>query len=582
MDVKNIRWNLDPFYKGPDDKAIWDDLAKAETLTNTLTQYRDRLVFDMPQALDLLEKITEISTKISVYFLFLSSCDIENQDIKKADSRATEKLAALYAKLAFFDIEVGTLSDDQYAKIDAGKLKPFLDKIRRNAKYLLSEKEESLLTLLSPFGKSEWDDCMDELESRTKFTLGGKERSLEEIITTMNNSKNDAERLNAMRALNTTLASSGYAWLRTRALNLVAGEKELVDTRRGLTHPMQARNLSNNLDDKTVEALHQAVRKHAVPQLQRYYKMLARLLSKDKLSWADRNAPLPFSSDKKMEYSDALPMVLAGYRNFSPTLANVLDEVVTNGWIDAPNFKGKTSGAYNCTAVIPGGKTLSYVLLNYLGTERDVMTLSHELGHAAHGMLSGRAQGALQYSAPTAYAETASIFGEMLTFEQMLKTATSDKEKLALLMGKCNDWINSVGRQICFSFFEQELHARRKDGKLSEADLNEIWTRLSHEFYGDIFDYSDMESLWSYVGHFMRPFYVYSYAFGELFTQSLYAKRHMDGFEGLYIDMLKSGSTKNAVELMTPFGLDPGAADFWQNGIEGSITTWLDQAEKLL
>ena len=584
MDVKNVRWDLASLYKGLDDEAIWTDIADAEGLAEELVLLKGRLAAEMPRALDLLIKITEISAGVSCYLFFLSSCDIENQEIKKATSKASERLATMNAKLAFFDIEIGAMSEKEYGGLGVmtTAARAFLDKIRRQAKYLLSEKEEGLLALISPFGKAEWDDCMDELESRTKFILGGEEKTLEEILTVMNSSKDAAERLAAMKALNSTLASSGYAWLRARALNLVAGEKSAVDTRRGLSYPMQARNLSNNLDDATVEALHEAVRKYAVPQIRRYYALLARLIGKKKLSWADRNAQIPYASDKKIAYADALAQVLGGYRAFSPRVADVLDEVVKNGWIDAPNFKGKTSGAYNCTVVIKGGRTISYVLLNYLGTSRDVMTLAHELGHAAHGMLAGRTQGALGYSAPTAYAETASIFGEMLAFEKMLAAAASDKERLALLMSKCVDWINSVGRQICFSCFEQELHIRRKDGKLSEADMNEIWVRLSKEFYGEIFDYADMESLWSYVAHFMRPFYVYSYAFGELFTQSLYAARsRVQGFEGLYVEMLQSGGTKNAVELMAPFGLNPKDAYFWKNGIECSIVKWLDEAEKL-
>jgi len=618
---------LSPLYKGLNDKAIAKDLELAEGHAAELAGLKGKLAGSMPKALELLIKISEISAGVCAYLTFLSSCDVENQDIKKAASAAQERLAKLEAGLAFFDIEVGGMSDEEYRrviepltppdllrpyedltptrdcktslrmrKIGRGcrgshgaivreapsAAKAFLDNIRKRAKYMLTEKEEGLLALLSPFGGAEWDDTMDELESRTKFTLAGKRKTLEEILTTMNSSKDAKERFAAMKELNSTLASSGYAWLRTRALNLVAGKKSLLDAKRGFKGPMQSQNLSNNLDDATVEALHDAVRKFAVPQIRRYYRNLAKLLGKKKLLWSDRNAPLPFSSDKKIGYGEALSLVLSSYRAFSPEIADILEEVAREGRIDAPNFKGKTSGAYNYTIVAKGGRTLSYVLLNYLGRERDVMTLAHELGHAAHGMLAGRAQGALMHSAPTAYAETASIFGEMLAFEKLLAGARPGKERLALLMGKCNDWINSVGRQICFSEFEQELHLRRREGKLSEADLNEIWVRKSKEFYGDIFDYKHMESLWSYVGHFMRPFYVYSYAFGELFTQSLYAKRDMPEFEKLYIGMLASGGTRDAAALMAPFGLNPKDADFWKKGIECSIARWLDEIERLI
>ena len=222
-----------------------------------------------------------------------------------------------------------------------------------------------------------------------------------------------------------------------------------------------------------------------------------------------------------------------------------------------------------------------------MGSVRDVMTLAHELGHSVHGQLAGETQGVLQAQAPMAYAETASIFGEMLTFEYLLSTIKNKKEKLALLLSKANDWINSVNRQISFSEFEQLSHTKRKEGKLSTEDFNKIWLDVTKQMYGkdgEIFKYENMENLWCYVGHFMRPFYVYAYSFGELFTQSLFAIKNENkkDFEKLYIEMLKSGSTKNAVELMKPFGLDPRKSDFWEKGINISIKKWLDEAESLM
>jgi oligoendopeptidase F len=252
--------------------------------------------------------------------------------------------------------------------------------------------------------------------------------------------------------------------------------------------------------------------------------------------------------------------------------------------IDAPSYRGKVSGAFNSSSVGPGGRVTSYTLLNYMGSPRDVMTFAHELGHGVHGRLAGRAMGALLSDAPMAYAETASIFGEMLAFEHLLSRAKSREAKLALLLSKSNDWINSVNRQISFSIFERRFHEKRKGGKVSPAEFDDIWLSVSREMYGDVFEYRGMEHLWCYVSHFMRPFYVYAYSFGELFTQSLFAARDGlgDRFEPLYIDMLESGGSRNAIELMAPFGLDPRDPAFWRRGIEASITKWLDEAAALL
>jgi oligoendopeptidase F len=257
------------------------------------------------------------------------------------------------------------------------------------------------------------------------------------------------------------------------------------------------------------------------------------------------------------------------------------------GWVDAPSYKGKQSGAFNYSVALPppyGNR--SYTLMNYLGTERDVMTLAHEFGHGVHGLLAAEAQGPLLFQAPLAYAETASIFGEMLVFEHLVKQARTPGAELALLMEKSSDFINSVVRQIGFSFFEQRAHAARKNGKLTTKDFCGLWIDGTAELYGpegEIFTYSDIDYLWSYVSHFMNPFYVYAYAFGELLTQSLFVMRSALGksFEPKYLDLLRAGGSKDAGELLKPFDLDPNDPTFWARGIGLSLGKWLDRAEEL-
>ena len=595
----NTRWDLSALYKSIDDEKIDVDIEQVEKMALAFPKrFKGQLSEKLEPALKDIIVMQEISEAMFAYLYLMSSRDAENELIKQKLSVASERLSVAMAGMAFFDIELGAMTEDVYMKqLETSPLlmqhKPYLDKIRQNAKYNLSETEETLLTKISPFTSAEWDDMMDEMETKLRFrlpVLGGlwhKTYNMSEILNIANASHSAKNRKKALDKLNKELADSNYLSLRVRALNLLMGEKNMLDRERGFEYPMQGRNISNNLDKETVEALHKTVLEYGSVQGKRYYKILKKLLGKDVLAWADRNAPLPFESKAYYSWDDCVKTVLGAYRKFSPKLEALIKDSFANHRIDAPVYQGKTSGAYNYTIVAEGGKVLTYTFLNYMGTVRDVMTLAHELGHSVHGQLAGAKQGVLQTQAPMAYAETASIFGEMLTFEYMLEQIKDKREKLALLLMKANDWINSVNRQISFSFFEQEVHNRRSKGKLTTSDFNNIWVKVSKDMYGEdgeLFHYDNMENLWSYVGHFMRPFYVYAYAFGELFTQSLFAvkSRTPREFEKLYIEMLESGSTKNAVELMAPFGLDPRKADFWRQGIDVSIKKWLDEAEKII
>jgi oligoendopeptidase F len=592
-ELAGARWDLRPLYAGIDDKRIDADLSRLARIGADFPRlYKGRLASSLEPAVVALVKFKEIADSVASYFYLESSRDAANEGIKKRMSAAFEKISEAEGNLAFFDIELGKLPRGAYELQlkKSGLLshnRPCLDRVRRLAKYNLAEEVETILAKLSPFGSSEWDDMMDEMETKLAFRVGKKALSLAEVLHVMNSSRDAAERRAAMAELNRSLASSNYMSLRTRALNLVAGQKAVFDRERGFATPMESRDISNNLDAGTVAALHDAVLRYGAPQGKRYYNIMKRLLGKKVLSWADRNAPPPFGKRGYVPYAKCVETVLAAYENFSPKLAALIADDIAGNRVDAPAYKGKTSGAYNATIVAPRGRVLAYTFLNYMGTTRDVMTFAHELGHAVHGLLAGRKQGALQASAPMAYAETASIFGEMLTFEYMLEHAAGREERLALLLAKAGDWLNSVNRQISFSLFEQRLHEKRKSGKVTSAELCGIWLDVTRRMYGrdgEVFEYKDMENLWCYVGHFMRPFYVYAYSFGELFTQSLFAARGRlgDKFERLYVEMLESGGTRDARALMRPFGLDPTDARFWKSGIDVSIRRWLDEAEALL
>ena len=316
------------------------------------------------------------------------------------------------------------------------------------------------------------------------------------------------------------------------------------------------------------------------------------------LKWSDRNAPLPFADTSVIPFDEAWDTVLAAYESFSPKLAEIIRGMLAQGRIDAHVTRGRRGGAFNYSIVLPPTIPASFTFLNYLGSNRDVMTLAHELGHGVHGILGGEAQGPLMFHAPIAYCETASVFGEMTAFtflKNRLEKEGDAKRAVALLMGKLDDIINTVVRQISFSNFERRFHGMDADykawsapKKMSVEELDALWVATTKELYGeegDAFTYENMEHLWSYIPHFhsYSPFYVYGYAFGELLTHSLYAQKERLGetFEPLYLDMLRAGGTKNVTELLKPFGLDPANPQFWAEGVKISMGKMIEEAEAL-
>src|SRR6202030_1448911 len=365
---------------------------------------------------------------------------------------------------------------------------------------------------------------------------------------------------------------------------------------RGYAHPMDPRNKSNRIPDSVVDVLHNTITTFGGPLARRYYKLKARHLGLPVLRWSDRDAPMPFADTTVVPFHEAQDIVTASFQSFSPALATIVKGFFSDRRIDVPVVKEKRHGAFNSSHVLPGGKPVSYTLMNYLGSNRDVMTLAHELGHGVHGTLAGEAQGPLMFHAPIAYCETASVFGEMTTFTFLKDRLIRSGDKnslLALIMAKIDSTINTVVRQIGFSNFERRLHGMDESyttwtepTKHSVEELDAIWLKTAQELYGkegEIFTYQDSEHLWAYIPHFHNPFYVYGYAFGELLTQSLFAQRQRLGskFENLYLELLRSGSTKDVVELLAPFDLDPRRDAFWREGIRGSLGALIEEAEEM-
>jgi len=563
--------------------------------------YKGKLAQSLGGAIRDYAEIEMLSGKINSYLFLRESTDLTNAEIKAKHAAFQRELSAISGEhLTFFELELVELTEETLKKFyesDAvvSKHRPWIEHIRTFKPHFLSEPVESALVKRSPFNSGAWADFFDEVEADLNFEFRGSTKNLTEMMHLIAESKDGAERAEAMKCVNDGL-SGPFAKYSAQTLYMVAGLKAVEDKERGYAHPMDLRNKANRIPDSLVDVLHNAVTTLGGTLSRRYYKLKARHLGLPVLRWSDRNAPMPFADTTQIPFDEAAGIVKSSYESFSPTLTALVKTFFIERRIDVPVAKEKRSGAFNSSHVLPGGKAVSFTLMNYLGSNRDVMTLAHELGHGVHGILAGEAQGPLMYHAPIAYCETASVFGEMTTFtflKERLIRAGDKTSLLALIMAKIDSTINTVVRQIGFSNFERQLHGMdmsytkwSEPKKHSVEELDAIWLRTAQELYGqegEIFTYENSNHLWAYIPHFHSPFYVYGYAFGELLTQSLFAQRRRLGpkFEPLYLDLLRSGSTKDVVELLAPFGLDARNEAFWNDGITVSLGALIEEAEQL-
>ncbi|MDP2598296.1 MAG: M3 family oligoendopeptidase [Candidatus Liptonbacteria bacterium] len=600
--AESVLWDLSFMYSGVSDPQIKADVARmTEEMRRFNLSYKGKLAENLGKAIKDYAEIKMLKDKVMV-FLFLKQSTNVSDAATKAKMAETEQAIdrAQGEYLTFFELELVAIEDAVLEKLYAAdpvvaKHRPWIEHLRVFKPHFLSESVEAALTKRSAFGPGAWGEFFDELESDLRFTFRGEEKTLPEMLHLITESKDPEERAEAMQAVNACFRGS-FAKYSAQTLYMVVGAKAVESAERGYRHPMDKRNKSNRIPDPVVEALHDAVEEAAAPLTQRHYRLKAAHLGLKTLRWSDRNAPLPFADTATVAFDEAMATVLAAYESFSPTLAGLIRDTVAAKRIDAPAIKGKRGGAFNYSLVLPGSIPVSFTMLNYLGSNRDVMTLAHELGHGVHGVLAGKAQGALMFRAPTAYAETASVFGELTTFrflKQRISKHGDTKSLIALIMGKIDDIVNTMVRQISFSNFERRLHgfdsSSRKwnePKKLSVDELNTIWLETTKALYGEagrVFTYENAEYLWSYVHHFHSPFYVYGYAFGELLAHSLYAQKERlgDRFEPLYLDLLRAGGTKDVIQLLKPFDLDPTDKKFWADGIKVSLGALIDEAERL-
>ena len=502
-------------------------------------------------------------------------------DRTKFMSDMQEKITNFTTPLVFFTLELNRIDDATLqALLDANsalaRYQPVFDRIRAMKPYQLSDELEKFLHDLGVVGDA-WERLFDETIAGLSFEIDGESLGIEStlnLLTDPDRAQREKGAVELARVFGDTVKTFA------RVHNTQAKEKEILDRWRGMPTPQTGRHLSNHVEPEVVEALRNAV-VTAYPKLShRYYELKRKWLGLDVMQVWDRNAPLPMETNKIVGWEEAQKTVMQAYGDFDPRMADLAEPFFTKGWIDAAVKPGKAPGAFahpTVTDVHP------YVMLNYLGKPRDVMTLAHELGHGVHQVLAA-GQGEMLSSTPLTLAETASVFGEMLTFRKMLDGAQDAAERKVMLAGKVEDMINTVVRQIAFYDFECKLHDARAQGELTPDDINALWMSVQGESLGPAFEFMDgYETFWAYIPHFVHsPFYVYAYAFGDGLVNALYAvyQEQHEGFQEKYFDMLKAGGSKHHKELLAPFGLDASDPTFWDKGLS-MISDMIDELEAM-
>jgi len=577
-------WDLSDLYSGPDDPRIQQDLKEAASeavrIKSTYQGKLAELAKDGGRLVDAIkdyEKLSDLAGKLGSYSGLYYVLDQTDPARAKFNADVSEALTKLSTDLIFFELELNQIED---AVIDAAlkhaslkRYKPWFDDLRKEKPHQLDEKTETLFTEKSQTSRGAWNRLFDETMSALRFDVEGEEKELS-LEPTLNflSDVDEKKREAASKALSKVFRAN--LPLFSRITNTLAKDKEISDRWHNFKDVSDSRNLANRVEGPVVDALVSSVRA-AYPLLShRYYAMKAKWLGKTKLASWDRNAPLPEKPERTITWTEAEGIVLRAYNGFAPEMAAIAKQFFDKNWIDAPVRPGKAPGAFSASTV---PSVHPYVMMNYLGKPRDVMTLAHELGHGVHQWLA-RDQGPLLAPTPLTLAETASVFGEMLTFQALLAETKDVREKKAMLAAKVEDMINTVVRQIAFYTFERKVHEARRQGELTAEQINGFWMDVQAESLGPAIDLKPgYEVFWTYIPHFIHsPFYVYAYAFGDCLVNSLYglyAEAH-PGFVAKYFDLLKAGGSKHHSELLAPFGLDARDPQFWDKGlkvIEGMI-----------
>tara|TARA_R110002096_G_scaffold7102_5_gene31516 strand:+ start:8943 stop:10778 length:1836 start_codon:yes stop_codon:yes gene_type:complete len=580
-------WNLDDLYPSTDGPEITHDLVELEKNCAAFAKdYQGELDGLTPDGLlnciERYEDIQNVAGRVMSFAGLRYYQNTTDADRSKFMADMQNQITNFTTPLVFFSLEINRIDDDVMNNLlntndKLSRYKPIFDNLRKMKPHQLSDEMEQFLHDQSVVGAAAWNRLFDETMAALTFDVNGEQLNLEATLNLLSDTDR-AKRETGTRALIKVFADN--ISLFSRITNTLAKEKEIEDRWRKMPTPQFGRHLSNQVEPEVVEALRNAV-VAAYPKLShRYYALKAKWMGLETMEVWDRNAPLDGEDTANIQWEDAQKTVMEAYADFSPKMAEIAAPFFTDGWIDAGIKDGKAPGAFahpTVTNVHP------YVMLNYMGKQRDVMTLAHELGHGVHQVLAAD-QGELLSSTPLTLAETASVFGEMLTFRKLLDNATNPAQRKRLLAGKVEDMINTVVRQIAFYDFECKLHAARADGELTPDQINEIWMSIQAESLGPVFNFvKGYETFWTYIPHFIHsPFYVYAYAFGDGLVNALYAvyEESGDDFQDKYFDMLRAGGSKHHSELLAPFGLDASDPKFWDKGLS-LISSMIDELEAM-
>jgi oligoendopeptidase F len=571
-------WNLADLYSSLDSVELKQDLARAEADCLAFErEFKGRLAAisagpaagcALAEPVKRYEQIDDLLGRLMSFASLLHAGNTADPTIAKFYGDMQERITAASSHLLFFVLELNRIDDKlleaAMSDPELGHYRPWLEDIRKEKPYQLEDRVEQLFHEKMVTAYAAWNRLFDENIVHQRFKVAGKSLPIEPTLAML-----QSPHANVRKAAAEALAKTFKQNLRlcTLIANTLAKDKEISDRWRGFGDVAASRHLANRVEPEVVEALVSAVR-NAYPRLShRYYALKARWFGKKKLPHWDRNAPLPQVPMRIIPWPEAKDTVLTAYGAFSPKMATIAERFFRDHWIDAPTRPGKAPGAF-AHPTVPSAHP--YVLLNYQGKPRDVMTLAHELGHGVHQVLASP-NGPLMAPTPLTLAETASVFGEMLTFKKLLAETTDRKQRKAMLAGKVEDMINTVVRQIAFYTFERKVHTERRNGELTADRIGEFWLEVQRESLGPAIELKPgYETFWSYVPHFIHsPFYVYAYAFGDCLVNSLYAvyERASEGFAERYLQMLAAGGTKHHSELLAPFGLDARDPTFWQCGL---------------
>jgi oligoendopeptidase F len=577
-------WDLSDLYPAPDNPAVAADFAKAEKAALAFAAAHQGRLGAMSGsvlavAITEYERIEEVLGRLLSYAQLLFAGDSTNAEIGRFYQTASERVTVISSNLLFFTLELNRLDEaaleQKLADPALAKWRPWLRDLRVFRPHQLSDEVEKLLHEKEVTGRSAWSRLFDETVAAMRVPLNGEELTVSDALNKLSD-RDRSMRESAARAIGA--AFGGNIRLFSLVTNTLAKDKEIIDTWRHYPRPGSYRNRANMVEDEVVDALVSAVRSDFPRLSHRYYLMKAKWLGLPRLQHWDRNAPLPDDDDRTIPWNEARERVLTAYGAFSPELADVGKRFFDRPWIDATLKAGKSGGAF-AHPTVPSAHP--YLLLNYHGRTRDVMTLAHELGHGVHQVLAAE-QGYLMSGTPLTLAETASVFGEMLTFRALLDAADPKRRRI-MLAAKVEDMLNTVVRQVAFYHFESLLHDERRSGELVPDRIAEIWMQVQKDSLGPAFEFTPEYGVyWAYVPHFIHtPFYVYAYAFGDCLVNALYSvfQSGHPGFQAKYLKMLQAGGTKRHKELLAPFGLDASDPAFWKKGLD-VIAGFIDELEQ--